>query len=80
MDSGIKKIERWNNTTKGLMFIGIAILTLIIFFGSFWLFFIKLSFNWILSLICVAIIFEIYNEGFLELVKHLINKYRYKEF
>lgn len=79
MDSGRVKIERWNDGIKGLMFAGITALTLAVFFGSFWLFFVKLSFNWILSLICVAVILEIYNEGFLELVKYLINKYRYVE-
>lgn len=79
MDNGRVKIERWNDATKSLMFVGITALTLTVFFGSFWLFFVKLSFNWILSLICVAVILEIYNEGFLEFVKYFINKYRYVE-
>lgn len=38
MDNGINKVERWNNEVKSLMFAGIIVLTLIVFFGSFYLF------------------------------------------
>ncbi len=76
----MEKIERWNHETKVAMFIGIILLTLGVFLGNFYLFFVVLDELGIIgSFLCTVATLCAYNEAIMPAIKNLIEKYRYKD-